>query len=107
MAPYQQELDAITEEVHAIVAHHREQLAQVDVALQAELALLGTRVHQVRHAAEVAMRQFRPALPMRHEADTEPVDEETWLFDGQRDDLSQLSIYKARRHGQTADEFTA
>jgi hypothetical protein len=54
-----------------------------------------------------AMVRFRPALPARPEADTEPVDEETWRFDGQRDSLTQLSIYKARTHGQAADELTA
>jgi hypothetical protein len=53
------------------------------------------------------MRRFRPALPPSPEADTEQVDEETWLFDGQRDYLSQLAIYKARKHGQDADELSA
>ena len=107
MAPYQQALDAITEEVGEIVGRYRDQLAQMDAALQAELAPLQERVDMLRHAVEVAMRRFRPALPPSPEADTEPVDEEMWLFDGQRDYLRQLSIYKARKHGQDADDLTA
>ena len=107
MAPYQHELDAITEDVCVRVGAYQERLAQMDAALQAELAPLQARVDMLRHAVEVAMRRFRPALPPRPEADTEPVDEETWLFDGQRDSLSQLAIFKARKHGQAADELTA
>jgi len=81
--------------------------AQMDAALQAELAPLQERMETLRHAVEVAMWRFHPTLPTRPEADTEPVDEETWLFDGQRDYLCQLAIYKARKHGQDADEPTA
>jgi hypothetical protein len=79
----------------------------MDAALQAELAPLQERVQRLRHAVEVAMRRFHPALPPSPEADTAPVDEDTWLFGGQRDYLSQLAIYKARKHGQDADELTA
>jgi hypothetical protein len=107
MAPYQQALDAITEDVHALVGEYQERLAQMDAALQAELAPLQERMETLRHAVEVAMWRFHPTLPTRPEADTEPVDEETWLFDGQRDYLRQLAIYKARKHGQDADELTA
>jgi hypothetical protein len=55
----------------------------------------------------MAMRRFRPVLPPSPEADTESVDEDTWLFDGQRDYLRQLAIYKARKHGPDADDLTA
>ncbi len=88
MAPYQQALDAITEEVGEIVGRYQDQLAQMDAALQAELAPLQERVDALRRAVEVAMRRFHPTLPPSPEADTEPVDEDTWLFDGQRDYLS-------------------
>jgi len=44
MAPYQQALDAIAEEVGEIVGRYRDQLAQMDEALQAELAPLQERV---------------------------------------------------------------
>jgi hypothetical protein len=107
MAPYQQALDAIAEEVGEIVGRYRDQLAQMDAALQAELAPLQQRMEMLRRAVDTAMRRFHPALPPSPEADTEPVDEETWLFDGQRDYLSQLAIYKARKHGQATDELTA
>ena len=107
MAPYQQALDAITEEVGEIVSRYREQLAQMDAALQAELAPLQERVQRLRHAVEVERQRFRPALLPSPEADIELVDEEAWLFDGQRDYLSQLAIYQARKHGQDADELTA
>ena len=46
------------------------------------------------------MRQFRPVLPPSPEADTVGMNEEMWLFDGQRDYLRQLAIYKAREHRQ-------
>jgi hypothetical protein len=53
------------------------------------------------------MGGFRLALPARPEAEADPLDEDTWLFDGQRDYLTQLSIYKARKNGQAADELMA
>ena len=55
--------------------------AVMDAVLQAELAPLQERVQRLRHAVDVAMRRFRPALPTCLEADTAPVDEEAWLFD--------------------------
>jgi hypothetical protein len=107
MGPYRQERDAISEDVRGIVEGYQAQLAQMDAALQAALAPLRERVEALRRAVEVAMRRFRPALPERPEAGTEPVDEEAWLFDGQRPYLTQLSIYKARRDGHGSDELTA
>jgi hypothetical protein len=85
---YQQELDAITEAVPTIARRYQDQLAQMDAAVQAQLAPLQERVQRLRHVVEVAMGRFHPALPLRPDADTEPVDEETWLFDGQREYLT-------------------
>jgi hypothetical protein len=48
MAPYQQALDAITEEVGEIVGRYQDQLAQMDAALQAELAPLQQRMEMLR-----------------------------------------------------------
>jgi hypothetical protein len=48
---------------------------------------------------------FDPALPERPEAEVEPGNEDDWLFDGQRDYLTQLAIYKARKN--VADEPAA
>jgi hypothetical protein len=102
-----QELDAITEDVRALVWRYQERLAQMDAALQAELAPLQERVDRLRNAVEGAMRRFHPALPARPEAETDLVDEVTWLFDGRRDYLTQLSSYQARKNGQAVDELTA
>jgi hypothetical protein len=65
------------------------------------------RAEALRRAVEVVMRGFRPALPARPEAETEPVDEEAWLFDGQRPYPTQLAIYKAHRNGYGSNELTA
>jgi hypothetical protein len=107
MAPHRQERDAIAADVRAIVEAYQGQLAQMDAALQAELAPLWERAEALRRAVEVVMRGFRPALPPRPEAETQPVDEEAWLFDGQRPYLMQLSIYKAHRNGYGSNELTA
>jgi hypothetical protein len=107
IASYQDELDDITEEVRTIVARYQPQLAQMNADLQAELAPWRERVERLRRAVAVEMVRFRPALPVHPEAETEPVDEETWLFDAQRDYLTQLSIYKARKNGRASDELTA
>lgn len=107
IAPYQEDIDDITEEVQVIVARYQERLAQMDTELQAELVPWRERVERLRRAVEVEMGLFRPALPLRPEADIEPIDEETWLFDAHRDYLTQLTIYKARKNGPAADEITA
>jgi hypothetical protein len=106
IAPHEDALDDITAEVRTIVARYQKRLAQMDVELQAELNPWRERVEFLRHAVAVAMEQFRPALPARPEADIEPVDEAGWLFDAQRDYLTQLSIYKARKQGQAAEALT-
>jgi hypothetical protein len=106
LAAHRGELNTIREEVGAIVARYQPQLAQMDADLQAELAPWRERVERLRRAVAVEMGRFRPALPPRPEAETDPLDEGTWLFDGQRDYLTQLSIYKARKNGRAADELT-
>jgi hypothetical protein len=103
LAALRQELDTITEGVRAVVARYQPQLAQLDTDLQAELAPWRERVKRLRHAVAVEMVRFRPALPVRPEAETALVDEVRWLFDGQRDYLTQLAIYKARKNGQAAE----
>jgi hypothetical protein len=52
------------------------------------------------------MRRLRPAVPAHPEAETDLVDDETGLFEGQRADLPQLSISQERTSGQASDELT-
>jgi hypothetical protein len=107
IAPYHAEIDDITEEVRSIVTRYQTRLAQMDAELQAELRPWREHVERLRYAVEVEMGRFRPPLPPGPEADIEPTDEETWLFDARRDYLTQLAIYKARKNGQAGDMLTA
>jgi hypothetical protein len=107
ITPYREEVEAIAEEARAIAGPYQHQLAEMDADLQAKLAPLRERVERLRHAVEVEMGGFCPALPPRPEAETDPVDEDTWLFDGQRDYLTQLAIFKARKNGQASDKLMA
>jgi hypothetical protein len=61
-------------------------------------------MESLRQAVQDEVDAFDPELPERPEAEVEPVNEDDWLFDGQRDYLTQLAIYKARKNGpeQTA-----
>ena len=107
LAPHRREIESITEDVRTIVTRYQEYLARMDTALQSELAPLQERSERLRHAVEVEVARFHPVLPRRPEADPAPVDEDAWLFDGQRDYFAQLAIYKARKHGQAGDKLTA
>jgi hypothetical protein len=51
----------------------------------------------LQHAVWEAQDAFNPTLPERPQPHVEPGDESTWLYDSQRDYLTQLSVYK--RHG--------
>jgi hypothetical protein len=107
LAPHRQEIDRITADARAIVGQYQAQLAQMDAALQSALTPLRERAERLRHAVVVEMSRFHPALPARPEADPDLVDEAAWLFDAQRDYLTQLSMYKARKNGHTTNELTA
>jgi hypothetical protein len=103
-APYQEEIDEITAGVRTIVTGYQARLSRMDAALQAELRPWRERMERLRHAVAGEMDRFHPILPLRPEADIEPIDEEAWLFDARRDYLTQLAVYKARKHRHGVDD---
>jgi hypothetical protein len=103
LAPYQEELDAIREEVGAIVARYEGRLENLDETLQADLTPLRERMDAVRHAVQEEMNRFEVLLPERPAAETDPAAEDNWLFASERDYFTQLAAYKARRNGQAED----
>jgi hypothetical protein len=55
------------------------------------------------HAIENRRESFDPELPDRPAPETDEVDESDWLFDSQRDYLTQLKHYKDRKAMSTDD----
>jgi hypothetical protein len=63
----------------------------------ADLEPLGERLEALRHAVALRAESLEIALPDRPEPETDPPDEDAWLFDSERDYFEQLDYYKARR----------
>jgi hypothetical protein len=100
LAPYREELDTIREESGEIVARYEGRLEGLNETLQAELAPLRQRMGTVRQALQAEMAHFQVTLPERSTPEIDPVDEDDWLFSSERDYLTQLAMYKARKNGQ-------
>jgi hypothetical protein len=107
IAPYREELGAIRQEAREIVGHYEGRLEELDEALQADLAPLRERLEAVRRAVQEEIDQFAVELPERPTPDTDPVDEDDWLFASERDYFTQLAVYKARKNGQGPEGATA
>jgi hypothetical protein len=92
-----EELAEIEVETKAIYRSYQTTLEQLSTQLQEELAPYQERLNVLQHAVWEAQDAFNPTLPERPQPHVEPGDESTWLYDSQRDYLTQLSVYK--RHG--------
>lgn len=106
IAPYREELDNIEQDAREIAGAYGDELGQLNERLQADLAPLRERMDSVRQAVQGEMARFEVELPGRPEPETDAVDEDEWLYSSDRDYLSQLAVYKARKNGQTSDECT-
>jgi hypothetical protein len=93
----QEALTALEEAIHGIVARYQGRLKALNAELQAELEPFRQPIKTLRHAIEELRDTFNPMLPERPEPAPPEVDEEHWLFDTQRDYLTQLAMYKARK----------
>jgi hypothetical protein len=103
IALHREELDSIEQDARQIVAGYEHELRQLNDRLQVELAPLHERMASVRLAVQEDMALFQVMLPERPEPETDPVDEDDWLFDSNRTYLAQLAMYKRRKNGQTED----
>jgi hypothetical protein len=101
-------LEAIDQEARRLVAADEEELRRLHDRLEAKLAPLYKRAAGVRQAVQEERERFmrEVELPERPEPETDPPDEDDWLFDASREYLAQLAMYKARKNGQAADERT-
>jgi hypothetical protein len=108
LAPHREERDAIEQEARRLVADYTDDLQNLSDRLQEDLAPLDARAARLRHAVQAERERFmrEVELPERPQAETEPPDEDDWLFDASRDYLTQLAMYKGRKNGQAADERT-
>jgi hypothetical protein len=101
-ADLQQGLDALKADIGPMLARYQGRLAALNAELQAELAPFQERIESLRHAAENLVFTFDPELPARPEPETDGVDEADWLFDSQREYLTQIDHYKAHKQGEAA-----
>ena len=99
----QAQLTTIEASIERIVAHYQARLEALNGELQAELEPFREPIDTLRHAIMEMSESFDPVLPDRPTPAMAEVDESDWLFDSQRDYLTQLSHYKARKAVSTDD----
>jgi hypothetical protein len=99
LAPYRDELTALAQESRAIADQYREELQALETRLQDELDPLKERLEALRQDVQATIDDFDVDVPPRPEPETNPPDEEDWLFDASREYLDQLEMYKQRRNG--------
>jgi hypothetical protein len=107
MAPYAAEVEDIKVEARRLVAGYADALRRLNNRLQEELVSLHERAARVRQAVKGEIERFDVDLPERPEPETEPVDEDEWLYASDRGYFTQLDMYKARKNGQASEGFTA
>jgi transcriptional regulator with XRE-family HTH domain len=92
-------LDELADEARAVLQRYEERLATLDAELQTELVPLAERLAKVEDEIDSIAEAFDPDLPKRPEPEVEEPDESAWLFDSDRDYLTQLEYYRAHRDG--------
>jgi hypothetical protein len=80
-----------------VFSRYESRLAAMDAELQAELDPFRSRIETLRQAVENLKETFALALPDRPDPEVEEPDESGWLFDTERDYLTQLGYYQARK----------
>jgi hypothetical protein len=108
LAPLREERDAIERDVRRLIADYTEDLQRLKDRLQEDMAPLEERAARLRQVVRDERERFtrEVVLPERPEAETDAIDEEGWLYSSDRDYLTQLARYKARKNGQASDEPT-
>jgi hypothetical protein len=74
------------------------------MALQKDLSAVGKKLKDLGDEVDNAAEAFDPELPDRPEPEVKPPDESGWLFDVDRDYLTQLGYYHAHRDGKAQPE---
>jgi transcriptional regulator with XRE-family HTH domain len=100
-------LGTVADEARTILKRYETRLAELDTALQAELAPLRERLAEIREAVEAEAKAFDVDLPERPEPELDEPDEDDWLFASERDYLEQLAVYKTRKAGGQEDDEVA
>jgi hypothetical protein len=99
IAGYQGELGSIQIAAAGILQQYEGRLEALDNELQAQLAPLKDRLQAIQQAIDAAIQEFDPGLPARPTPEVDPPHHDAWLFDSQRDYVTQLNYYKARQVG--------
>jgi hypothetical protein len=81
----------------AILDQYEARLDSLNDQLQAQLAPLKERLLTIQQELDTKIEEFAPELPVRPGPEIETPDEHGWLFDGHRDYMTQLAVYKARQ----------
>jgi hypothetical protein len=92
-------LRAIDIRASAIARGYVAELRALSERMEAEIAPLQEQLEELRLAVARRAESLEIALPDRPEPDTDPTDENDWLFDSERNYFEQLDHYKARRGG--------
>ncbi len=98
----QAELDAIAREARLIAQRYEGVLEQLDAELQRELAPLHARLGALRESLRVTAQGFEMALPERPQPQRAKTNDDGWLFDSQRDYLTQLDYYRGGNEERSA-----
>jgi len=96
------ERDAYEAQAHAILRRYEDRLQALDDDLQAELAPLGEALTYLGEAVDAAADALAVELPERPAPEPAVPAERAWLFASERDYLTQLEAYQARKRGTTS-----
>jgi hypothetical protein len=100
-APQRAELDEVREKVQEIAASYRERLDDLNAQLQADLAPLRERAGVVWQALQETVAGLQIDLPSRPDPETDPPDEDDWLYDSGREYVEQIESYQQYKGGKS------
>jgi hypothetical protein len=103
-ADLREQLAEILDDVRPIYERHREDLEQLQAALEQDLAPYRAKLEAVWRDTKRAMETFDPELPERPEAEDADEADSSWLYDSARTYVEQLGVYKAHSNGTHAEE---
>jgi hypothetical protein len=100
----QNRLAEIKGEVRPVLDRYTDRLKALDDELQAELEPYHEQIKKLRAELDTIADAFDPELPERPEPEIDEPDEADWLFDSDRDYLTQLEHYHAHQQGVPLDD---
>lgn len=95
-----EDLDEIRRDAVAVIRSYEARLQALADEMAQELEPIQERIESVRQAVQAKIDDFSPELPERPEAITDG-DNGEMLFDSNREYMEQLSVYKARKAGES------